>query len=167
MAQNEYDDYDDDDYTTDGNALAEVRKAHKAATRKIKELEAELTQFRTDSRKRSVESVLTSRGFNPRIADLIPEGLTSTDEITAWLDERADVFQPVTTGSGTDEASDGQMQSPVMQAPPGLQQFNEVVNAGQAVSGDESQIMAMIAAAKTPEELNKILFGNSAGPSVY
>ncbi len=166
MAQNEYDDYDDDDYTTDGNALAEVRKAHKAATRKIKELEAELTQFRTDSRKRSVESVLTSRGFNPRIADLIPEGLTSTDEITAWLDERADVFQPI-TGSGSDEAFDEQRQSPVMQAPPGLQQFNEVVNAGQAVSGDESQIMAMIAAAKTPEELNKILFGNSNGPAAY
>ena len=166
MAQNEYDDFDDDDYM-DNNAIAEVRKAHKAATRKIKELEAELAGFRTESRKRSVESVLTSRGFNPRIADLIPEGLTSTDEITAWLDERADVFQPVTTGSGSDEAFDGQMQSPVMQAPPGLQQFNEVVNAGQAVSGDESQIMAMIAAAKTPEELNKILFGNSNGPAAY
>ena len=164
MAQNEYD-YDDDDYL-DGNAITEVRKAHKAATRKIKELEAELSGFRTESRKRSVESVLTSRGFNPRIADLIPEGLTSTDEITAWLDERADVFQPI-TGSGSDEASDEQRQSPVMQAPPGLQQFNEVVNAGQAVSGDESQIMAMIAAAKTPEELNKILFGNSNGPAAY
>jgi len=165
MAQNEYEDFDDDDYG-DSNALSEVRKAHKAATRRIKELEAELTSFRTESRKRSVESVLTSRGFNPKIADLIPEGLTSSDEITAWLDERSDVFQPVTAG-GSDGTPDEQMQAPQVQAPPGMQQFTDVLNAGQAPSGDETQIMQMIASAKTPEELNKLIFGNPSGPPVF
>jgi hypothetical protein len=51
--------------------------------------------------------------------------------------------------------------------PQGYQQFNDVVNAGQAPVGDESQILAMIAAAKTPEELNRILFQNAGGPPVY
>ena len=165
MAQNEYDDYDDDDYGDGSNALAEVRKAHKAATRRIKELEAELGQFRTESRKRSVESVLTSRGFNPKIADLIPEGLTSSDEISAWLEERADVFQP-TMSAGSDEPSDEQRQSPQMQEPHGMQQFSDVLNAGQAPSGEETQILQMIQSEKTTEELNKLIFGHPAGPPV-
>lgn len=163
MANNEYDLPDDfDDY--DDAAISQVRKAHKAATRKIKELEQELTGFRVETRKRSVADVLTSRGYNAKIADLIPDGVTSADEISAWLEERSDVFQP---SAGTTADSNEQMQSPVSQAPPGMQQFSDVVNGGQAPTGDESQILAMIQTAKNPEELNKILFGSSNGPPVY
>ena len=166
MAQQEYDLPDDfDDY--DDGAITQVRKAHKAAQRRIKELEQELTGYRVESRKRSVQEVLTSRGFNPKIADLIPEDLRSEAEITSWLDERSDVFQP-TAAVNSDSPSEEQMGGqPDIQVPPGYQQFNEVVNAGQAPIGDESQIMAMIAAAKTPEELNRIIFNNAAGPAVY
>ena len=166
MAQHEYDLPDDfDDY--DDGAINQVRKAHKAAQRRIKELEQELTGYRVESRKRSVQEVLTSRGFNPKIADLIPEDLRSEAEITSWLDERSDVFQP-TAAVNSDSPSEEQMGGqPDIQVPPGYQQFNEVVNAGQAPIGDESQIMAMIAAAKTPEELNRIIFNNAAGPAVY
>lgn len=166
MAQHEYDLPDDfDDY--DDGAINQVRKAHKAAQRRIKELEQELTGYRVESRKRSVQEVLTSRGFNPKIADLIPEDLTNEAEITSWLDERSDVFQP-TAAANSDSPSEEQMGGqPDIQVPPGYQQFNEVVNAGQAPIGDESQIMAMIAAAKTPEELNRILFQNAGGPPVY
>lgn len=163
MAQNEYD-FDDDDEYMDDNAIAQVRKAHKAANRRIKELEQELASFRVETRKRSVESVLTSRGYNAKIADLIPEDLTNADQIAAWLDERSDVFAPVTTG-GVESTLDEQMQNqqPV-QVPPGMQQFSEVVNAGQAPTGDESQILAMIQSAKNPEELNRLIFGNPHGP---
>lgn len=166
MAQNEYDLPDDfDDY--DDGAINQVRKAHKAAQRRIKELEQELTGYRVESRKRSVQEVLTSRGFNPKIADLIPEDLRSEAEITSWLDERSDVFQP-TVAANSDSPSEEQMGGqPDIQVPPGYQQFNEVVNAGQAPIGDESQILAMIAAAKSPEELNRIIFNNAAGPAVY
>jgi hypothetical protein len=166
MAQHEYDLPDDfDDY--DDGAIAQVRKAHKAAQRRIKELEQELTGFRVESRKRSVQEVLTSRGYNPKIADLIPQDLTNEAEITSWLDDRSDVFQP-TVAVNDGSPDDGQMgNQPDIQVPQGYQQFNEVVNAGQAPIGDESQIMAMIAAAKTPEELNRILFQNAGGPPVY
>lgn len=166
MAQHEYDLPDDfDDY--DDGAISQVRKAHKAAQRRIKELEQELTGFRVESRKRSVQEVLASRGFNPKIADLIPEDLNSEAEITSWLDDRSDVFQP-TVAVNDGSPDDGQMGNQAeIQVPPGYQQFNEVVNAGQAPIGDESQIMAMIASAKTPEELNRIIFNNAAGPPVY
>lgn len=164
MANNEYD-LDDDFDEYDDNAIAQVRKAHKAANRRVKELEAELAGFRSESRKRSVQDVLTSRGYNPKIADLIPEGLTGTDEIASWLEERADVFQPTPMVGSDGQGSDGQGNGQV-QAPPGMQQFNEVVQAGQAPTGDESQLLALMQAAKTPEDLNKIIFGNALGPAL-
>ena len=167
MAQQEYDLPDDfDDY--DDGAMTQVRRAHKAAVKRLKELESELQGYRTESRKRTVADVLASRGFNTKIADLIPGDITNEAEIVSWLDERADVFQPVTAAVDSEGSSNEQMdfQQDVM-VPPGYQQFNDVVNAGQAPSGDESQIMAMIAAAKTPEDLNRILFQNAGGPPVY
>ena len=167
MAQSEYDLPDDfDDY--DDGAMNQVRRAHKAAVKRLKELENELQGYRTESRKRTVADVLTSRGYNPKIADLIPGDVTNEAEIVSWLDERADVFQPITVAADNDGAQEQQMDSqPEVNIPPGYQQFNDVVNAGQAPMGDESQILAMIAAAKNPDELNRVLFGNAGGPPVY
>ena len=168
MANNEYDLPDDfDDY--DDNALAQVRKAHRAASKRIKELEQELQGFRVESRKRSVQEVLASRGYNPKVADLIPEDITSADDVSAWLDDRADLFQPVTQSEAGSEGQASQAEAPQQQvdAPPWAQQFNDVVNTGQAPTGDESQLMALIQSAKTPDDLNRILFGGADGPPVY
>ena len=167
MAQLEYDLPDDfDDY--DDGAITQVRRAHKAAVKRLKELETELQGYRVESRKRTVSDVLASRGYNPKIADLIPGDITNEAEIVSWLDEKSDVFQPTVAAVDSDGSQDEQMdfQQDVM-VPPGYQQFNEVVNAGQAPAGDESQILAMIASAKTPEDLNRILFKGSGGPPVY
>lgn len=167
MANNEFDLPDDfDDY--DDGAIQQVRRAHKAAVKRLKELESELQGYRTESRKRTVADVLTSRGYNPKIAELIPGDITSEAEVVSWLDEKADVFQPMTVAADSDGSQEEQMgNQPPVNIPPGYQQFNDVVNAGQAPMGDESQILAMIQAAKSPEDLNKILFGSAAGPSVY
>lgn len=167
MAQHEYDLPDDfDDY--DDGAMTQVRRAHKAAVKRLKELESELQGFRTESRKRTVADVLASRGFNPKIAELIPGDITNEAEIVSWLDEKADVFQPTTVAESSDGAQEEQMDGqPDVVVPPGYQQFNEVVNAGQAPAGDESQLLAMIMGAKNPEDLSKVLFGNAGGPPVY
>ena len=167
MAQHEYDLPDDfDDY--DDGAMTQVRRAHKAAVKRLKELENELQGFRTESRKRTVADVLASRGFNPKIAELIPGDITNEAEIVSWLDEKADVFQPMTVAESSEGAQEEQMDGqPDVVVPPGYQQFNEVVNAGQAPAGDESQLLAMIMGAKNPEDLSKVLFGNAGGPPVY
>lgn len=167
MANNEFDLPDDfDDY--DDGAIQQVRRAHKAAVKRLKELESELQTYRVESRKRTVADVLTSRGYNPKIAELIPGDITSEAEVVSWLDEKADVFQPMTVAADSDGAQEEQMgNQPPVNIPPGYQQFNDVVNAGQPPMGDESQILAMIQAAKSPEDLNKILFGSAAGPTVY
>lgn len=166
MANNEFDLPDDfDDY--DDGAIQQVRRAHKAAVKRLKELESELQGYRTESRKRTVADVLTSRGYNPKIAELIPGDITTEAEVVSWLDEKADVFQPVTVAADSDGSRSEQMDNEPVNIPPGYQQFNDVVNAGQAPMGDESQLLAMIQNAKNPDELNKILFGNAAGPAVY
>lgn len=166
MANNEFDLPDDfDDY--DDGAITQVRRAHKAAVKRLKELESELQTYRVESRKRTVADVLTSRGYNPKIAELIPGDVTSEAEVVSWLDEKADVFQPMTMAGDNDGARGEQMDNEPVNMPPGYQQFNDVVNAGQAPTGDESQLLAMIQNAKNPDELNKILFGNAAGPAVY
>lgn len=165
MANNEYDLPDDfDDY--DDNGIAQVRKAYKALQRRAKELEQELSGFRSESRKRSVQDVLTSRGFNSKIADLIPSDLTSEEDISVWLDERSDVFKPATP-AGQEPVSDEQPNSSELRSPEGFDQFRDAMSAGQPVAGDESQIMAMIQSAKTPDELNQILFGGHQGPNAY
>jgi hypothetical protein len=49
MANNEFDLPDDfDDY--DDGAITQVRRAHKAAVKRLKELESELQGYRTESR---------------------------------------------------------------------------------------------------------------------
>ena len=156
----DFDDYDD-------NALSQVRKAHRAATKRLKELEQELQSYRSESRKRSVQDVLTSRGFNPKLADLIPSEISTSDEIGAWLDDRADLFQPVQQAGGEVPVEEQNAPNSEVETPPWAQQFNNVVNAGQPVTGDESQILSMIQSAKTPDELNRILFGGASGPPVY
>jgi hypothetical protein len=157
----DFDDYDD-------NAISQVRKAHRAAQKRIKELETELTSFRSESRKRSVQDVLTSRGFNAKIADLIPGDLTNPEEISAWLDDRADLFQPSRMEASSEDRVDEQDAiNAGVQPPEGYHAFNDAVNQGAPVAGDESQVLAMIQAAKTPEELNKILFNGANGPAVY
>jgi hypothetical protein len=165
MATNEYDLPDDfDDY--DDNAMAQLRKAHKAAAKRVKELEQELQGFRVESRKRSVQEVLTSRGYSPKLADLIPDDVTTADDVSAWLEDRADLFQPVTP-AGSEEQAEAEAPQQQVETPPWAQQFTDVVNTGQAPTGDESQLISMIQSAKTPEDLNKILFGGSGGPPVY
>lgn len=167
MAQLEYDLPDDfDDY--DDGAMTQVRRAHKAAVKRLKELENELQGYRTETRKRTVADVLTSRGYNPKIADLIPGDVTNEAEVVSWLEEKADVFQPTPVAVDSDGSQSEQMEGqPEVMVPPGYQQFNEVVNAGQAPVGDESQLLAMIMGAKNPDELSKVLFGNAGGPPVY
>lgn len=154
-----YDGYDDDDFDSDeSNPLRTLRKENRAKDKQIKELQEQLTSLSKAQRERSMADVLTSRGFNKKIAAFIPETITSEEEVASWLEEFGDVFgatpaQPEVQGESVD---------PRLEA---LQKIAEVQNTGQAPTGDAGQIAALIASARTPEELNKVLFGNEYGPA--
>jgi hypothetical protein len=164
MPQYVDDSYDDDDYIGDPNessVLREVRKALRAAEKRNKELEAEVGQFRTQTRQQSLQQSLEARGLNPKIAAFVPDSLTSGEEISKWLDEYGDVFGP--PQQREQDASQSQADGAV---PPGYEQVQQTVASGAAPTGDESQLAALIAGAKTPKELNQILFGNPNGPQL-
>lgn len=158
---------DDDDYGYDdgdiqaSSSLAEVRKALRKQQRQNKELTEALEGFRKEARKATVTSALQERGLSPKIAAFVPSDVEA-DGIASWLDEFGDVFAPAGASSQTSPGDQSGPDPAVVEA----QRFNEVASQGKPPSGDEAQLAALISGAKSPEELNQILFGNPNGPAI-
>lgn len=110
------DDENDDDFEEQhqGDGPADLRKAHRAATRKAKELEKQLAEAQEQIknltgkvRGTSISEVLQAKGVNPKVAKLIPSDVEATDEaVTKWLDEFGDVFN-ITVPDSADTTDDG------------------------------------------------------------
>lgn len=160
MPQYVNDDFDDDDYEDDpreSNALREVRKALRAAEKRNKELDSQLSEFRTQARQGALKESLEARGLNPKVAAFVPADITDKAAVDAWLDEYGDVF------GGPAPARQDESGDPVA---PEVQRHEATISSGSAPTGDEAQMAALIAGAKTPKELNQLLFGNPDGPMV-
>ena len=88
--------YEDDDFFEEDDAtggLQNLRKADRAKSKRIKELETELDGLRSFQRQSVVSSVLNERGVNPKIATFIPSDIANDSEsIGQWLDEHGEVF---------------------------------------------------------------------------
>lgn len=141
---------DDDDDFEGGNTISEIRKALRAAEKRNKALEQELQTFRTESRKREIAASIEARGLNPKIAGLIP----ADADPAAWIDEFGELFAAPSQVAG--EPADEQNPEP----PEGASTFAQVASTGDTPVGDEGQLLALIRGASTPDELNKVLFGN-------
>ena len=154
-------DDDDDDFGGDDQPtrteVPDLRKAYNALKRQNKELTEQLTLAQKGIRERSVKDVLTAKGLNAKIAAFIPESVTTEEDVQAWVDQYGDVF-----GTPTPEppANEGQ-ENPDLTA---LGQIADSQQSGAPFTGDAAQMASLIANARTPEELNKVLFGNVAGP---
>jgi hypothetical protein len=158
-----YDGYDDDndDFDNDSsNPLRALRKENRAKEKQIKELQEQLQSLSKATRERSLADVLTARGLPSKIAKFIPEDVTSEEDVASWLDEYGDVFGA--SSSAPEQSAPADENAEVLSA---LQKIASTQSTGQAPTGDQSQIAALIAGARTPEELNKVLFGNEHGPA--
>lgn len=155
-------DYDDDDYSDESNPLKNLRKENRAKEKQIKELQEQLTAISKVQRERSLADVLTTRGLNSKIARFIPEDVTSEEDVASWLDANSDLFG--VPAASTEESAEADQNAELHSA---LQKIASTQSTGQAPSGDPSQIAALIAGARTPEELNRILFGSADGPAAY
>lgn len=101
---NNYQDWEDDDFDfedeseqprkAEGNDLVrQLRRAQRAAEKKAKELESELSTLRSAQRENVIKSVLESKGLNPKVAKFIPADVETTEEsINQWISEYGDVF---------------------------------------------------------------------------
>lgn len=155
----DYSQWEEDEFEGDSNAMKELRKAYKAMQKQNKELAEQLDSFKSNLRERSVKDVLVSKGLPEKVAALIPKDATSSEEVEAWLGEYGDVFGLNLQASSEQAAS--QPVSPELQA---MSRIAETQSSGQPFSGDATQLDALIRAAQSPEELNRILFGNTTGP---
>lgn len=156
-------DYEDDyeDEYTDDSTIKKVRAAQRAAEKRAKELEARLAEYESRERTRSVQSVLKARGLNEKIAAFIPNDLVDEDAVADWLEQYGDVFgAPAPQPNSGEQGQDG----PASFDEQVQQQINDLSSTGQAPVGDEAQMLAMIQGAKSPEDLNKLIFGNQYGP---
>lgn len=163
MARNAVDwDDDEDDLGGDdyrGNDVPDLRKAYNALKRQYKELQTQYSETQKAVRERSVKDVLASKGMNPKIAAFIPNDLTSDQEIESWVEQYGDVFGAAApTETAQEEAP---VQSPDLQA---LGRIQSQQQAGAPFTGDAGQVASLISSAQSPEELSKILFGNTMGP---
>lgn len=101
---NNYQEWEDDDFDledeseqprkAEGNDLVrQLRKAQRAADKRAKELEAELSTLRSAQRENVIKSVLESKGLNPKVAKFIPADINpDEDAINQWIGEYGDVF---------------------------------------------------------------------------
>lgn len=158
----EYDWDDDEDFSgapNDSNAMKELRKAHREAQKRNKEMAAQLESLQSSLRERSVRDILEARKLPSKVAGLIPKDITSAEDVESWLAEFVDVFGFNNQDSLQDESKP--------KSNPELEKWSRISStqsSGESYNGDNDQMSALINAATTVEELNKLLHGNSTGP---
>ena len=152
--------WDDDDLETsnDSNAMKELRRAYKKLQAEKKELSEMLEGMQSSLRERSVKDVLASKGLPEKIAAFIPKDATTSEEVEAWINEYGDVFGVQV------EAEQPAQQRQVNPDLVALNRISQTQSSGQPFTNDPDQLASLINSAQSPEELNKLLFGNMTGP---
>ena len=137
----------DDDYASDDEGPANLRKALKRAERERKALLDELNQFKQAQREQSIKSVLESEGVNTKIARFIPSDVSSPEQVKAWLNEYADVFggaAPSATAEERDPRADE------------MAKLNNVVNTASQPSGSAEDLLRKVQSVSSLAELNEL-----------
>jgi len=144
---------DDDDFLEEEDqtgGLQNLRKADRAKSKRIKELEGELESLRNFQRQSVVSSVLNERGVNPKIATFIPSDVANDPEsIGQWLDEHGEVF-------GVQQ----RVQQPMVDQEnlSTLRQIDAVT--GSALSPDDvNDMFSRLNNAQSAEELMEMIYG--------
>jgi len=146
--------YDDDDFFDEDNepqdVVKQLRKVNRTLEKRLKEIEAEATTLKNQTRQRTVKDVLTAKGINPKVAAFIPQDIEISEEaVSNWLNEYGDVFGV----QQESEKGESQAQNPALQA---QKRINEVVSTGTPPGVDEDA-MAKILNASNAAELSALL----------
>lgn len=158
----DYDWDDDEDLSSapnDSNAMKELRKAHREAQKRNKEMSAQLESLTSSLRERSVRDILEAKKLPAKVAGLVPKDITSAEDVESWLEEFGDVFGF--------NIQDSKQDNNKPEVNPELEKWSRISttqSTGEAYSGDIDQLGSLIKSATSVEELNRILHGNSSGP---
>lgn len=102
------DQLDDNDNTGTGNSGGALRKQLEETLARLKTLEGENANLKTQARTSAISNLLTEKKYNAKVAKLIPADVEPTAEgVQKWLDEFGDVFNvqkdAEAESGGTDE----------------------------------------------------------------
>ena len=147
--------YDDDDFFDEDNepqdVVKQLRKVNRTLEKRLKEIEAEATNLKNQTRQRTVKDVLTAKGVNPKVAAFIPQDIDISEEaVTNWLNEYGDVF------GVKQESQEGESQTQTNPALQAQKRINDVVSTGTPPGVDEDSL-SKILNAKNAAELNALL----------
>lgn len=144
------DEFDDDDNTVpETDLLKQLRRLEKEQSKKIKELEHQLTTYKFQERESTVQSVLESMGVNPKIAKFIPQDIEVNPEaVQIWVKENADVFGVVLEQPNVNQDRDLAT----------LRQIDTISASGQTPFGIDD-MMLRIDQAGSPEEIINMIMG--------
>jgi hypothetical protein len=156
----EFDQWDDENEDARED-IPDLRKAYRQMKKQNKELLEQLTATQKQVRERSVKDVLQTKGLPAKIAAFLPESVTTSEEVESWLEEYGDVFGINQEQEAEQEQKSEAVPNPELEA---LGRISATQQSGQPFSNDPDQIAGLIAAASSPEELNKLLFGSELGP---
>jgi hypothetical protein len=154
MAANQYE-YEDENEEQD-NGPADLRRALKKAQKEREAIEAELNKMRQDLRSRQVKDVLASKGVPDKLAKLIPSDIDTPEQIDSWLSEYSDVFGLQTK---QEESVQPTVDEETINA---NQRINQSTSTAQIPSSDGNAYQKLMGA-KTKEELDQMIFGQSLG----
>jgi hypothetical protein len=143
----------DNDNSNDGGAL---RKQLEAALAKLKDRDEKLAALEAKERTRAVESVLSERGLNPKLAKFVsPEAASDPAQLDAWIKENGELFAPTAGSSGSGEPGgtsavpEGEQQS--------WRQIQQVSANGSQPVTDLSAAVTQMKGVKNDAELNALL----------
>lgn len=157
MSNNYWEDEDEDfdtEVETDNSGndlLKKLRKADRAKEKRIKELEAELGNFRKINSERTVKEILEQEGVKPSLAKYVLKDLDSdinADSVKNWLIQNAEDF-----------GYELNKEAPKISDVDRTELRNQDSLTEGALTPDRAQDLEMrIANAASQEELERILF---------
>jgi len=146
------DEYDEYDIPAETDLLKQLRKLEKEQSRRIKELESQLTNYKVAERDNTVQFVLESMGVNPKIAKFIPSDIeVNTETVENWIKENADVF-------GLEIQEERPAENPSLAT---LRQIDTITAAGQTPIGVDD-MMLRINQAQDAQEIINMIYGESS-----
>lgn len=152
---NQYEDdyeYEDQEEVDGTDLVKKLRKAERLKEKRIKELESELSEIQTARRSDVINSVLSEKGVNTKIAKFIPSDVEPTpDALNSWLEQNADVFG-IQFEKEPEQSEDQQRQLRT------LRQIDAVTaNASVPVGSDD--ILNRLDQADSADDIIKMIYG--------
>jgi len=148
--------YDNTYGSDDGSDLVkDLRKQLKEQSARFKELEEELTGFKSSARTNELSAALQEAGYPETVARFVPDDL-STEDLNEWLEENGAVFTKSSDFEAAAEAATSEETTPPAEVVAETKKVNNIAEAAIPV-GKMEEFSRRIEQAESDEEISAIM----------